>query len=82
MHNTCMTTEQFAYWMQGFFEIQNPKILTATQTQMIKDHLELVFKKETPVQNPPPDRILKEGKQPKKPIQLNGGYNSGSRVVC
>jgi len=46
-----MTTEQFTYWLQGFFEIHNPKELDEKQTQIIKDHLELVFKKETPERN-------------------------------
>lgn len=40
----------FAYWLQGFFEISNKKgqELSAQQVQIIKDHLALVFKKETP----------------------------------
>lgn len=37
-----MTPEQFTYWLQGFIEI-NTK-----QLQIIKDHLNTVFKKETP----------------------------------
>lgn len=43
-----MTTEQFAYWLQGFFEIQGAKEVTPTQVQIIKDHLALVFNKVTP----------------------------------
>lgn len=43
-----MTPENFTYWLQGFFEVQNPSILGEVQTQIIKDHLALVFKKETP----------------------------------
>lgn len=43
-----MTPEQFVYWLQGFFEISNPESLNVTQTQIIQDHLKLVFKKETP----------------------------------
>lgn len=45
-----MTSEQFTYWLQGYFEIQgaagqgiNPK-----KAKIIEDHLKLVFKKETP----------------------------------
>lgn len=41
-----MTSASFAYWMQGFFEIQNPTEITAEQTQIIKNHLNLVFKHE------------------------------------
>lgn len=47
-----MTPEQFAYWLQGFMEMADPKELNKIQTQQIKDHLKLVFDKKTP------DRII------------------------
>jgi hypothetical protein len=43
-----MTPEQFVFWLQGFMETANPKVVNETQTQIIKDHLALVFNKETP----------------------------------
>ena len=43
-----MTAEQFTYWLQGFFEINDPETLGARETQIIKDHLKLVFEKQTP----------------------------------
>jgi hypothetical protein len=43
-----MTAEQFTYWLQGFMEVGDPKTLDSTQTQIIKDHLSLVFEKQTP----------------------------------
>lgn len=43
-----MTAEQFVYWLQGFMEMACPTTLTETQTQQIKDHLNLVFDKQTP----------------------------------
>lgn len=46
-----MTTEQFTYWLQGFFEISDTKTLNAKQVQIIKDHLALVFDKVTPDRN-------------------------------
>ena len=39
-----MTAEQFTYWLQGFMETAEPKKLNEKQTQIIKDHLALVFK--------------------------------------
>ncbi len=43
-----MNKEQFIYWLQGFFGIADTKYgLDARQTQVIKDHLELVFEKVT-----------------------------------
>jgi len=40
-----MTAENFAYWLQGFFEItgNNDKGLTSIQTDMIQRHLNMVF---------------------------------------
>jgi hypothetical protein len=47
-----MTPDQFTYWLQGFAEI-NQEAPTKEQWEVIKDHLQLVFKKETPVYNRP-----------------------------
>jgi hypothetical protein len=43
-----MSPEQFVYWLQGFMEIANPATLDQKQVQVIKDHISLVLKKETP----------------------------------
>lgn len=43
-----MTAEQFAYWLQGFMEVGQPRELNHNQIQVIKDHLKLVFDKKTP----------------------------------
>lgn len=42
-----MTAESFAYWLNGFFELTDAKELTTEQVAMIKEHLQLVFNKET-----------------------------------
>lgn len=42
-----MTPEQFAYWMQGFAEL-NAAPPTAEQWQSIREHLATVFAKVTP----------------------------------
>lgn len=42
-----MTSEQFAFWLQGFVEL-NGSEPTAEQWQSIKDHLKTVFVKVTP----------------------------------
>jgi len=41
-----MTSRDFAYWLQGYFEISNAKELGEFETNMIKKHLNLVFKHE------------------------------------
>lgn len=43
-----MTPEQFAYWLQGFAEL-NDKAPTQEQWDSIRAHIALVFKKATPV---------------------------------
>jgi hypothetical protein len=59
-----VTPEQFAYWLQGFFELRaaDPamagKPLSAEQEKMIQDHLATVFVKVTPDYVPPfPDTV-------------------------
>ncbi len=48
-----MSPEQFAYWLQGFLELGDVKEIDPRETQIIKDHLKLVFSKETPVYDNP-----------------------------
>ena len=43
-----MTTDNFCYWLQGFFEMTDTDKLTKKQIGIIKDHLKLVFDKQTP----------------------------------
>ena len=42
-----MTTEQFYYWLQGFFELSEAKVLTEKQVYVIKEHMALVAEKKT-----------------------------------
>lgn len=46
-----MDATNFAYWLQGFFEVSDAKTLDKEQVQIIKDHLNLVFNKVTPNRN-------------------------------
>lgn len=41
-----MTSRDFAYWLQGFFEISNAKEVTPEQLTVIRNHLNMVFKHE------------------------------------
>lgn len=43
-----MTPEQFAYWLQGFVELNGGKQPEPEQWQSIQDHLKTVFVKVTP----------------------------------
>lgn len=41
-----MTSREFAYWLQGLFELGKPEALDAEQTRLVKQHLAMVFKHE------------------------------------
>jgi hypothetical protein len=41
-----MTSRDFAFWLQGYFEISNPETINKGEVELIKKHLNLVFKHE------------------------------------
>ena len=41
-----MNTIDFCYWLQGYFEISGKKEISPEQVEIIKNHLNLVFKHE------------------------------------
>lgn len=41
-----MTSRDFAFWLQGYFEISNPEKINKREVELIKKHLNLVFKHE------------------------------------
>lgn len=43
-----MTPRDFCYWLQGYLEISGARVLEEFEVQVIRDHLKLVFSKETP----------------------------------
>jgi hypothetical protein len=63
-----MDSLQFAYWLQGFFELSENKELTQKQVQIIKDHLALIFTKVTPNTVPPDTRKLIYDDMGKSPL--------------
>lgn len=38
-----MDTTQFCYWLQGLFELAEPVVLDARQTELVRRHLAMVF---------------------------------------
>jgi len=57
-----MKSRDFCYWLQGYFEITNPEPinLTKVQIQLIKRHLNLVFKHEIDPSMPDPTGELQD----------------------
>ena len=41
-----MTSRDFCFWLQGYFEISKNKSITSDETSIIKNHLNMVFKHE------------------------------------
>lgn len=41
-----MTSRDFCYWLQGYFEISGETVLSPNATQVVKNHLAMVFKHE------------------------------------
>lgn len=68
-----MTSEQFAYWMQGFVEL-TPGMATPSpeQWEAIKQHLQTVFMKVTP----PLQRIDSFPKHTAVPLDLYRGLQT------
>lgn len=63
-----MTSRDFCYWLQGFFELAGTSGVDAKQVDCIQRHLALVFKHE--VDAPDPDGVLQavhDGKPAVKP---------------
>ena len=52
-----MTAQEFVYWLQGSMELGNQITFDQNQVQIIKDHLSLVLKKETPTRSFPMTNI-------------------------
>lgn len=50
-----MKARDFAYWLQGYFEISNSTALTEGQVETVKNHLAMVFKHEIDPSNGTPE---------------------------
>jgi hypothetical protein len=66
-----MKSVDFCYWLQGLFEIGDPKELNAEQVEIIKRHLNMVFYHEIDKMYPPEDqKILNEIHSPEMKQKL------------
>lgn len=50
-----MTSRDFCYWLQGYFELENPTEIYADTVEVMRRHLALVFKYEIDPQAGPPE---------------------------
>ena len=86
-----MTSRDFCFWLQGFFELRNTSgspdnQLSVQQVETIKRHLALVFKHEIDPQAGPPEvqaalQEIHDG--PPSPSVLHGRVGpNGERYRC
>ena len=67
-----MKSRDFCYWLQGLFELQNPKALDEKQTDLIRAHLHMVFIHE--IDPSLPQNQQEQLNKPIKPINLKDIY--------
>lgn len=65
-----MTSREFCYWLQGFYEINGVTALNNEQSELIQKHLAMVFKHEIDKSYPDHmvlDKIHSESNYPGRP---------------
>lgn len=71
-----MTSREFCYWLQGFFELGHPQgALNSDQVKMVKDHLALVFKHDI-------DPSAGDSEHQAKLNKIHHGTDQGGLVRC
>ena len=71
-----MTSRDFVYWLQGYFEIADPKIIEEYQIELIQRHLNMVFNHEI-------DPSMGDEKHNEELSNLhNGIQNEGVALRC
>jgi hypothetical protein len=68
-----MTSRDFVYFLQGFFEINEPQTINKQQVEIIKNHLNLVFKHEI-------DPSLNEGKSKEEVKELQDVHDGKKKL--
>ena len=76
-----MTPEQFCYWMQGFVELSGGFPPTTEQWHSISEHLQTVFKKETPPVQRQQD-IMDSYRQIRKEEPLTFPWDKHTDIIC
>jgi len=67
-----MKSVEFCYWLQGMFELANPKTLDENQTELIRRHLAMAFQHDIDKKVSPEDsqilNNLHHGNPPNMPV--------------
>ena len=82
-----MTSRDFCYWLQGYFELNGVGDITSKQSQIIQNHLNLVFKHEIDpsIDNGDPQKqsVLSDIHENIHPNMLKpGNYPNDGKMRC
>ncbi len=83
-----MTARDFAYWLQGLFELGDPKALDERQTDLVKRHLAMVFVHEIdpsaggPKEQAILNQIHGDLKKQQEPPRIGGFGHDGTVYRC
>lgn len=75
--NNTMTSRDFCYWLQGFFEVSEAKTLNTKQLQQVKNHLNMVFKHEID-----PSMGNQEHQEELNSVHTFGKWGSSENIRC
>lgn len=75
--NNNMTSRDFCYWLQGFFEVSEAKTLNTKQLQQVKNHLNMVFKHEID-----PSMGNQEHQEELNSVHTFGKWGSSENIRC
>lgn len=70
-----MTSRDFCYWLQGFFEVSNHTSVNEDQVEIIKKHLNLVFVHEI-------DPTFGDAKKQKKLNEIHTPHDPHALARC
>jgi len=78
-----MTSREFCYWLQGLFELGDPKALDEKQTDLVKRHLSMAFVHEIDPSYPEKEKLdAAHRPEPFKPGASLGPLPSGLVARC
>lgn len=78
-----MKSRDFCYWLQGYFELNAPATIGEKETQLVKQHLALVFKHEIDPSMPDPTgemQAIHDGNP--VPPKIGGDGPGGTLLRC
>lgn len=77
-----MKATEFCYWLQGLFELSEPAELSAKQTDLIKRHLNMVFKHEIDPSYPPEQQEMLTEIHTGVSHLMHPGFDKSALIRC